>query len=157
MRRDEMTRKTIASVERIGSSPDSGCALSIVSFRRVPFLACSAGAWAVDEQVDEGASSRGAAGWDIRFSDVPEELIEACKERLESLPAERSTTTSTHSRLLEALTFRSDRFEMHSYARGSNKPRMSLRALLFAVEPSPCEFAAKSWSGAGVTAGGSPN
>ena len=111
----------------------------------------------MDEQVDEGVSSRGAAGWDIRFSDVPEELIEACKERLESLSAERSTTTSTYSRLLEALTSRSDRFEMHSFARGSNKRRMSLRALLFAVEPSPCEFAAKSWSGAGAIAGGSPN
>ena len=45
----------------------------------------------MDEQVDEGASSRGAANCDIRFSDVPEELIEACKERLESLLAERAT------------------------------------------------------------------
>ena len=79
----------------------------------------------MDEQVDEGASSRGAASCDIRFSHVPEELIEARKGRLESLPAERSTTTPTYSRLLEALTSRSDCFEMHSFARGSNKRRMS--------------------------------
>ncbi|MEZ7981986.1 MAG: hypothetical protein QMC74_20070 [Myxococcota bacterium] len=57
----------------------------------------------MDEQVDEGVSSRGAAGWDIRFSDVPEELIEACKERLESLLVDRATATPIYRKLRQAL------------------------------------------------------
>jgi hypothetical protein len=53
----------------------------------------------VDEQVDEGALSCGAANCDIRFSDVPEELIETCKERVESLLEERSTATPIYREL----------------------------------------------------------
>ena len=39
------------------------------------------------EDVAEGASSRGAAGGDIRFGEVPQELVEACHAKLEDLIA----------------------------------------------------------------------
>jgi len=58
----------------------------------------------VNEQLDEGASSRGAAGCDIRFSEVSEELIDACKERLESLLVERSNATPLYRKMQKSLT-----------------------------------------------------
>lgn len=44
-------------------------------------------------QIEEGASGRGAAGGDVRFDDVPEELVEACAARLEEELAEEDETT----------------------------------------------------------------
>jgi len=38
---------------------------------------------ASDVDVEKGASGRGAAGGDVRFQDVPEELVEACLARLD--------------------------------------------------------------------------
>jgi len=51
----------------------------------------------------EGASGRGAAGGDIRIQDVPSNLIDACRERLEELQAEKTEATPLLRKLHFAL------------------------------------------------------
>jgi len=56
------------------------------------------------DEVVAGASDRGAAGGDIRFSDVPEELVEACRARVATLLAEpRNDATKMVRKLRQAL------------------------------------------------------
>ena len=54
-------------------------------------------------EVIEGASSRGAAGGDVRFSDVPHELVEACLSRLDALLEEQTASTPIFRRLRSSL------------------------------------------------------
>ena len=56
------------------------------------------------DEVVAGAATRGAAGGDIRFSDVPEELVQACESRVASLLAEeRSASTPIVRKLRQSL------------------------------------------------------
>ena len=54
-------------------------------------------------EVDRGASGRGAAGGDIRFSDIPSELIEACSRKLDLALSERTIATPLLRGLRRAL------------------------------------------------------
>lgn len=49
--------------------------------------------------VIDGASGRGAAGGDVRFRDVPRELVEACLHRLDALLEEETDSTPIFRRL----------------------------------------------------------
>lgn len=53
--------------------------------------------------VATGASGRGAAGGDIRFSDIPSELIEACSRKIELALKERTIATPLLRALRRAL------------------------------------------------------
>ena len=55
------------------------------------------------KKVEEGATGRGAAGGDVRFSDVPRELIEACKKRLDALLEDETAATPIFRKLRSAL------------------------------------------------------
>ncbi len=53
----------------------------------------SRGEAVVSRQVIKGASGRGAAGGDLRFSDIPSELIDACLQKLDQVLKERTIAT----------------------------------------------------------------
>ena len=57
----------------------------------------------MSDDVVEGASSRGAAGGDIRFAEVPQELVEACHVKLEELMVDRSEASPLYRKLRQAV------------------------------------------------------
>ncbi len=57
-------------------------------------------------RIEEGASGRGAAGGDVRFEDVPEELVEACAARLAIELAETTEATPLLRVLQRSITRR---------------------------------------------------